>query len=275
MKNKILQNKAVKIILGLILLAILMVATYLIYDIATVNKTYFKNERNIEIPIFTYHDIVNDESQIEFEYMQTTEDTFEKQISGLLKFGYKIISFDDLVQYNKGEKALTKKTCLITFDDGYTGVYENAYPIIKEYNIPAAVFVIDENVGTPGAFSWEQAKEMEENSQIKMYSHGLKHSHYDEETTETLVKETKQAYENLERHLGKRKHKVFAYPYGAYTEEHVKGLEKEGFIQNLMDNKINDSKHLNMSKLHREYPLSNPAWKIILKTKYRIIRYGA
>ena len=50
-------------------------------------------------------------------------------------------------------------------------------------------------------------------------------------------------------------------------------MGKEGYIQNLTDNKINRSNTLNLAGLHRSYPLNNPVWKIILKIEYRSFKY--
>ena len=48
---------------------------------------------------------MKDESQIEYDYMQTTEENFKKQILGLMKLGYKPISYQDLVDYQEGKKS--------------------------------------------------------------------------------------------------------------------------------------------------------------------------
>lgn len=125
-------NTAKKIILSVLLILILAIISFLIYEIATVNKTYYIGEKNLQIPVFVYHDIVEDESQIEYDYMQTTAKQFEKQITGLMKLGYKPISYEDLVAYKNGEKAIPKWSFLITFDDGYIGVYKYAFEIAKK-----------------------------------------------------------------------------------------------------------------------------------------------
>ena len=50
-------------------------------------------------------------------------------------------------------------------------------------------------------------------------------------------------------------------------------LKEAGYVQNLTDNKINTSKELDLSGLHRSYPLNDSVLKIILKIQYRAIRY--
>ena len=263
-----------KVILSVLLVLILAIVSFIIYEVATVNNTYYIGEKNLQIPVFVYHDIVEDESQIEYDYMQTTAKQFEKQITGLMKLGYKPISYEDLVAYKNGEKAIPKWSFLVTFDDGYTGVYKYAFEIAKKYNIPMTSFEISDTVGTNGYYTWDEAREMKESGLMSIYLHGYTHTQYDKETPERLLSDTNKAQEDLENNLEDNNIlKVFTYPYGLYTNEELDALGKEGYIQNLTDNKINRSKKLNLSGLHREYPLNNPVWKMILKIEYRSMRY--
>lgn len=274
MEEKIRNNKLKKCIIAIISLILIAIVGFIIYEVATINNTYYIGEKNLQIPIFVYHNIVADESQIEYEYMQTTAETFEKQLTGLMELGYKPISYEDLVEYKNGKKAIPKWSFLVTFDDGYTGVYEYAYQIAQKYNIPMTSFAIDDCIGTEGYYTWEQAKEMHDSGIMSIYSHGLIHLKYDEQTTEDLVNQTKQAYKNLQEKLDAPELlKVFTYPYGLYTEEERKALANEGFIQNLTDNRINLSNTLDLSGLHRSYPLDDSVLKILLKIQYRAIRY--
>ena len=54
----------------------------------------------------------------------------------------------------------------------------------------------------------------------------------------------------------------------------VYNLKKEGYIQNLTDNKINKSKDLDLYRLHRCYPLNDSIYKMMAKIIYRSIRYN-
>ena len=272
--NKKKQNRAKKALLSFLIVFIIVIISFIIYEIATVKNTYYISEKNLQIPIFVYHDIVKDESQIEYDYMQTTVDTFERQITGLMKLGYKPISYEDLLAYQKGEKAIPKWSFLITFDDGYPGVYKYAFEIAKKYNIPMASFEITDTIGSEGYYDWNQAREMHESGLMSIYLHGYTHVKYDEKTPEELLIDTNMAYENLKNELGdKDVLKVFTYPYGLSTNEERQMLKEAGYVQNLTDNKINTSKELDLSELHRSYPLNDSVLKIILKIQYRAIRY--
>ena len=263
-----------KVILSVLLVLILAIVSFIIYEVATVNNTYYIGEKNLQIPVFVYHDIVEDESQIEYDYMQTTAKQFEKQITGLMKLGYKPISYEDLVAYKNGEKAIPKWSFLVTFDDGYTGVYKYAFEIAKKYNIPMTSFEISDTVGTNGYYTWEQAKEMKESGLMSIYLHGYTHTQYDKETPERLLSDTNKAQEDLENNLEDNNIlKVFTYPYGLYTNAEREMLWQAGYVQNLTDNRINLSDKLDLSGLHRSYPLNNSVLKILLKIQYRVIRY--
>ena len=268
------MSTAKKVLLSILFIVIIAIASFVIYEVATVNNTYYIGEKTLQIPVFVYHDIVEDESQIEFDYMQTTAKQFEKQTTGLMKLGYKPISYEDLVAYKNGEKAISKWSFLITFDDGYTGVYKYAFEIAKKYNIPMTSFEISDMIGTPSYYTWEQAKEMKESGLMSIYLHGYTHTQYDKETPEKLLSDTNMAQEDLQKNLADDNIlKIFTYPYGLYTNEERNVLWQAGYVQNLTDNRINLSDRLDLSGLHRSYPLNNSVFKILLKIQYRVLRY--
>lgn len=269
------MKKGLKILLGVLICFIVLICSVASYDIATRNNMYSIGDKNLKIPVFVYHDIVEDKSHVLYDYMQTPKDVFEDQISGLQKLGYKFITYEELEKYKKGEIKLSKKSCILTFDDGYEGVYKYAYPIAKKYDVPFTMFVITDTVEKKSdTITWEQAKEMYDSGLVTIASHSTNHPEFTDLSVEDAVDNVNESYRIIEEHLGEQKTKIFTYPYGLYTEEQVNALEKEGYIQNLTDNKINKSKSLDLSRLHRCYPLSDSIFKMILKIIYRSIRYN-
>lgn len=272
-----MSNKKViikRVVLTIIIMFFGTTVCLITYDRATINNKYSISEKSLEIPIFVYHDIVKDDSEIEFDYMQTTAETFEKQIVGLKKVGYDFITYEDLEKYSNNEIKLRKLSCLITFDDGYKGIYENVFPIIKKYNVPITLYIITDNMEKEGVLTWEQAKEMQNSGLVTIASHSTNHPEFTRLSTEEAVENVNKSYEIIEEKLGEQDTKIYTYPYGLYTEEQVEALKNEGYIQNLTDNKINKSKDLDMTRLHRCYPLSDSIVKMITKIVYRSIRYN-
>ncbi len=76
---------------------------------------------------------------------EITPSSFENIIIDYHKKGYKFISVEELCQCLKYKKKIRKFVC-ITFDDGYKDIYEIAYPILKQYDSPFAVFVVNNHV---------------------------------------------------------------------------------------------------------------------------------
>lgn len=235
------------------------------YKVSDKTKTYYKNEKNLRIPILLYHEITEEDPERSLAYMRTTKENFEKQIKGLLEYGYTVISYNDLIAYDKGEKALPEKIVLIDFDDGYIGNYLYAFEIVKKYSIPINIYVVDDLVGTPGYFNWEQAKEMSDSGLVSINSHGKTHIFYDKETKEALIEHIEYAHNNIEKNVGRKVTKVFTYPYGAYTSEELEALKKAGFVQNLTNDEINESNTLNLYGLSRIYVMNH-------YSKYKVLK---
>ena len=191
LKKKHIVRNIVLIVIGIIIVGVLSV---IIYDRATINNQYKIDDKNLKIPIFVYHNIVKESSEIEYDYMQTTKETFENQIKGLQNFGYHFISYEDLKEYSEGKKELYKKSCIITFDDGYSGVYENAYPIAQKYNIPMTMFIITDNMGKDGIINWEEAREMQDSGLMTIASHSTNHLEFTSLDVSEAVENVNESY---------------------------------------------------------------------------------
>ncbi len=65
---------------------------------------------------------------------------------------------------------------IINFDDGYDGVFINAFPIMQEYNVPGVVFVITKQLNKKNHLSIDQLKILRD-SNWEIGSHSI--CHYD------------------------------------------------------------------------------------------------
>lgn len=55
---------------------------------------------------------------------------------------------------------LPKRAVAITFDDGYIDVLEQAYPIMKEMQVPATVFIPSGHIGSRREFWWDDLERL-------------------------------------------------------------------------------------------------------------------
>lgn len=217
-------------------------------------KVYKKSEKNIKIPIIIYHNFRTPIPYKEDVYkLFSSEENFEENVKTLLDNGYTIISLEDLYKYNKGEIGLPEKVVILTMDDGQVGCYTDAFPVLKKYNVPATIFIVNKLVGTEDYFSWEQAKEMYDTGLVQIHCHGYNHSAYDNVPKEVLISDYNKSHKEIEEHLGEKIQKIMAYPAGKSSANTIKWLKEAGFEVQVQTRygTVNKSKDLDLTNLGR------------------------
>ncbi len=89
---------------------------------------------------------------------------FREQIVGLLRQGFTFLPLEDVLRRREAKSTLPPRTVVLTFDDGFESVYEFAWPTLREFNVPATIFVNTAYLGqeTPFPFdAWGHAYENE------------------------------------------------------------------------------------------------------------------
>jgi len=83
-----------------------------------------------------------------------------EQFEAHLKYyseNYEVIPLESLISLvNEGVKP-SRPTVAITFDDGYENNFSNAFPLLKQYNFPATIFVTAQAISKPGEALWYDA----------------------------------------------------------------------------------------------------------------------
>lgn len=104
------------------------------------------NETADKIPVLMYHHIMEPNHIKEMKQEQNasviSNIQFEEQMKFLNDNGFYVATLDELKQFIEGKKELPKKTVVITFDDGYLSNVTYAYPILKQYDFKATIFMI-------------------------------------------------------------------------------------------------------------------------------------
>lgn len=215
---------------------------------------YKKNEKDIKIPILIYH---NFRTPIPYEAdiykLFSSEENFDENVKTLLDAGYTFITLEDLYQYNQGQIGLPEKVIIITIDDGQIGCYTDAFPVLKKYQVPATIFIVNQLVGTEDYFSWEQAKEMYDTGLVKIHCHGYSHSEYSSVGKEKLISDYTKSHQEIEEHMGEKVQKIMAYPAGKSSENTIKWLKEIGFEVQVQTKygTVNKSRNLDLTRLGR------------------------
>ena len=67
----------------------------------------------------------------------------------LARFGYTVLSMDQVLECLRGRAAVPDKAVALTFDDGYENFYEYAFPVLQKHGFPAMVHMISDLLGQP------------------------------------------------------------------------------------------------------------------------------
>lgn len=83
-----------------------------------------------------------------------TPRTFARHLRFLKRY-FRPLSLDQFVSAVQGEAPLPSRGCLITFDDGWHDNVTHALPLLREHQVPAAVFLATDYVGSARCF-WQE-----------------------------------------------------------------------------------------------------------------------
>jgi peptidoglycan/xylan/chitin deacetylase (PgdA/CDA1 family) len=175
---------------------------------------------------------------------------FRAQMEGLLARGYRAWPLGRVLAHHDAGQSIPPQTFVVTFDDGYENVYRQAFPALREHDVPATVFVATAYLdsydpfpfddwpcaGSPGVpgETWRplrtaQCEEMLASGLIELGSHTHVHAdfrHHPEEFRHDLAL----SLEVLRTKFGVRE-ATFAFPFGHGCCRHdgpeLSGVAKE------------------------------------------------
>lgn len=165
------------------------------YELKYDDKNY-----TIEVPVLLFHDI--DKSG---EYA-ISDEQFKRQMKLIKDKGFNTVSFEDLYEYTLNGKDIPENPIVITFDDGYRSNYDIAYPILKDLNMKATIYIIGSSIGKDTYkdtgekifphFGYDEAIEMYNSGLIDIQSHTYDMHQSEELEESSLARVSVQRFEN-------------------------------------------------------------------------------
>ncbi|MBO1254790.1 polysaccharide deacetylase family protein [Alteromonas sp. 5E99-2] len=149
-----------------------------------------------------------------------------------------VIDTKTLVEGLRNNLPLPDNAVVITFDDGYNNILENAHPILSEMALPYTVFINPARIGNEkNQLTWAQVKQMH-SAGVTFTNHTLDHLHMldrvsvstSEQWLDSVWSNVKSAQRQLEDKLGDTVPRWLAYPFGEYNESLSNLLKQEGYI---------------------------------------------
>ena len=101
------------------------------------------------VRILMYHRVLQN-TDVTKDFQQglfVTQKIFDEQLL-FLSQNYNVISLEQAYNVFKTDNKFSRRTVVITFDDGWGDNYTNAYPILKKYKLPATIFLTTDFIDT-------------------------------------------------------------------------------------------------------------------------------
>ena len=108
--------------------------------------------------ILAYHRVaqLRDTPAVDSRGVSASPEGFARQMEHLARF-YRVVSMPEVLEAVEKRTLLPKSAVLITFDDAYADFAEIAWPILKQFRLPATMFVPTAFANQPErAFWWDR-----------------------------------------------------------------------------------------------------------------------
>lgn len=210
------------------------------------------------VPILVYHNFAPQAKG----RMILGAKSFEEQMRYLKANGFRVINLKQFVEFVSLKRQLPQKSVLLTFDDGYRAFLQYAYPVLKQLDFTATLFVYTDYVGAGGnALSWADLKKLTAEGfdvQAHSKSHGDMVRASNEPANEydkRLEAELTQPRALFQKNLGFDPN-ILAYPYGRQDDTVVRRTKERGYIAAFTVRRQGSSSFVDPLRIHRSqiYP---------------------
>ncbi len=201
----------------------------------------------------------------EGDFINVKPESFKLHIRHLKNQGFTTLNTEELLSLINGQMSPPKKPVMITFDDGWLDNWIYAFPILKEYQMKAVIFVVtswihengrrnrvdegdassipehkkcqqrvDDGHAAEVMLSWGEIREMEASGLIDIQSHTHSHKRWDKlyrnpiDRIGILNQELIISKSLIEEKLGKQCN-ALCWPWGVYKEDYIYAAKGSGY----------------------------------------------
>jgi peptidoglycan/xylan/chitin deacetylase (PgdA/CDA1 family) len=189
--------------------------------------------RRIRVPILMYHyvSVPPEDADVYRLDLSVTPDQFAAQLVWLRDQGFNTITLDDLYLALAEGKPLPPHPVVLTFDDGYTDAYTQAFRLLKTFDMVGTFFVVTDWVdqSRAGYLTWNQVREMAA-AGMSIQSHSRTHPDLSQGCDyDCLVYQILGSVQTIEAQTGTRP-RFFCYPSGRYNDDVKTVLAQVGIV---------------------------------------------
>jgi peptidoglycan/xylan/chitin deacetylase (PgdA/CDA1 family) len=209
--------------------------------------------------------------------VSTSPRTFRQHIGFLHDSGYRGIKLSELTTLLEEGKPLPERAVVITFDDGYYNFYSHAWPVLREHEFEATVFLVTgycgKDNGWPGhepangrqlLMGWPEIRELHSQG-VEFGSHTVTHPDLRRLPKERIESELTDSKARIQDEVGAHVSQ-FAFPYG-YFDSGIKAIvEREfaGACTTKLGRVDNDSDRHELRRIEMYYFSRRPTLELIV-----------
>jgi len=160
---------------------------------------------------------------------------FRQQMRWLRESGRPVIALDKIL----GTADIPNDAIAVTFDDGFTTLETHALPVLREFGIPATLFVLPGRIGGDNEWMWRNGLPKRrlldlpglrrfQQAGIGIGCHTATHPHLPRLGDAALLREIRDARHRLSDHIGQNV-ALFAYPFGEYGQRERDIVAESGY----------------------------------------------
>lgn len=185
------------------------------------------------VRILCYHRVSGDR-----DVLAVSPDAFRRQIDAIAESGARVLRLDAALDVLAGP--VEDFYVCVTLDDGYRDALDVAAPILREFSIPATVYLPTAMIdGTavydwygkrqpPPALDWHDVRELIADGLIDVQPHTRSHSRLTALDDDTARWELEESKSDIERNLGVGVTSI-SYPAGLYGPRDVRLVNEAGY----------------------------------------------
>jgi peptidoglycan/xylan/chitin deacetylase (PgdA/CDA1 family) len=188
-------------------------------------------------PVLCYHKI---ERRRELGVTRLSPKRFATQMHALARDGWRGLTLAEFAAIVRGERRVSPRDLLITFDDAYRGLRDFAFPVLRDLGFPATCFVITDYAGRLNRWdvayggrrfahlAWRDIERWSAHG-FAFESHTATHPRLSSVDDRRLADELYRSGTALEAALGRRATAV-AYPFGDVTRRVAIAAKSAGYL---------------------------------------------
>lgn len=198
----------------------------------------------IRPPVLCYHRVGG---PLELGVTRVARSVFARQMRDLARAGWRTLTLAEYAGstspylFPVARLSSADRRFLLTFDDGYASIAEEAFPILAELGFTAITFLITDFIGGRNTwdvrYSWRRLSHLDwptierwKQRGFEFGSHGATHRRLTWLRTASVRDELERSRQVLVQRLGLAAGQAVAYPFGAQSNRVVQAARQAGYV---------------------------------------------